>query len=166
MATYAYTLGSLSAGANYALSLDPGHTFAITAKAITITPNDGQSKVYGAVDPTFSYTFAPALESGDSFSGALGRVAGENVATYAYTLGSLSAGANYALSLDPGHTFAITAKAITITPNDGQSKVYGAVDPTFTLHLSPALESGDSFSGALGRVAGENVATTPTRWVV
>ena len=157
--TYAFTLGTLSAGANYSLVLDPGHTFAITAKSITITPNDGQSKVYSAADPTFSYTAAPALETGDSFAGALGRSAGENVGTYAFTLGTLSAGANYLLVLDPGHTFAITAKSITITPNDGQSKVYGAADPTFTYTAAPALETGDSFSGALGRVAGENVGT-------
>jgi len=155
--TYAYTIGSLSAGSNYTLSLAAG-TFAITAKAITITADAGQSKVYGASDPTFTYTNSPALESGDSFSGALSRVSGSSVGTYAYTLGTLSAGSNYTLSLAAG-TFAITAKTITITPNAGQSKVYGATDPTFTYTNSPALESGDSFSGDLGRAAGSSVGT-------
>ncbi len=155
--TYAYTLGTLSAGSNYTLSLAAG-TFAITAKTITITPNAGQSKVYGATDPTFTYTNSPALESGDSFSGDLGRAAGSSVGTYAYTLGTLSAGSNYTLSL-AGGSFAITAKAITVTPDAGQSKVYGQSDPTFTYTNSPALESGDAFSGALSRVSGSSVGT-------
>ena len=152
--SYAYTLGSLSAGTNYTLSLDSGHTFAITEKAITITPTDGQSKVYGAADPSFAYTASPALESGDSFSGALSRAAGNNVGSYAYTLGSLSAGTNYTLSLDSGHTFAITAKPITVTADAGQSKVFGAVDPTFTYTSS---DLGASFTGALDRALGEDV---------
>ena len=71
----------------------------VAAKAITVTPDSGQSKVYGASDPTLHYTANPALESGDGFTGALGRAVGENVGSYAITLGNLSAGSNYALSL-------------------------------------------------------------------
>ena len=54
-------------------------------------------------------------------------MAGENVGNYAITLGSLSAGSNYTLSLSATTVnFAITPKAVTITPNSGQSKVFGA----------------------------------------
>ena len=70
-------------------------TLNVAAKAITITPDSGQSKVYGASDPTLTYTANPALESGDGFTGALGRAAGENAGNYAITLGNLSAGPNY-----------------------------------------------------------------------
>src|SRR5207253_10614107 len=66
----------------------------------------------GAADPTFTYTHS-ALANGDTdsvFTGALGRLPGSSVGTYAYTLGNLSAGNNYTLSLAPGHTFAITAR--------------------------------------------------------
>jgi hypothetical protein len=160
---YAYTLGTLSAGNNYSLSLGGSNTFAITARPITITPNAGQSKVYGNADPTFTYTASEALQSGNSYSGALGRAPGESVAgsPYAYTLGTLSAGNNYSLSLGGSNTFAITARPITITPNAGQSKVYGNADPTFTYTASEALQSGDSYSGALGRASGESVAGSP-----
>ena len=41
------------------------------------------------------YTANAALESGDGFTGALGRAAGENAGSYAITLGGLSAGPNY-----------------------------------------------------------------------
>ncbi|WP_394366658.1 MBG domain-containing protein, partial [Ancylomarina euxinus] len=39
----------------------------ITQKAITVTADAGQTKVYGDADPTFTYTASSALESGDSF---------------------------------------------------------------------------------------------------
>ncbi len=155
---YTINVGTLSAGTDYSIVLVPAD-FTITAKPITVTPNDGQSKIYGVVDPAFTYTFAPALETGDSFTGALGRAAGENVGTYAFTLGSVSAGSNYSLSVASGHTFAITAKAITVIPDDNQSKAFGAADPVFTYTSNPALEAGDSFSGLLGRDPGTSIGT-------
>ena len=155
--TYDITQGTLSAGSNYTITFVSAD-FSITAKLITVTPNNGQSKVYGAPDPTFTFTSTP-LETGDTFNGAIGRLAGEDVGTYAFTLGTLSAGSNYTLSLDPGHTFAITAKPITVTADSGQTKVFGEADPTFTFGLSPALVSGDSFTGTLSRAAGEDIGT-------
>src|SRR5207249_1001585 len=107
---YAISLGTLSAGSNYSLSLAPA-TFEITAKAVTITPTSGQSKIFGAADPTLTYTNSEGLLAA-SFTGALSRNAGENVGNYAITLGTLSAGSNYSLSLAPA-SFEITAKAVT-----------------------------------------------------
>ena len=156
---YAFTIGTLTAGSNYSLSVAATPTFSITAKPILVTATAGQTKTYGQADPIFTYTFSPALETGDSFAGTLGRVAGENVGTYAYILGTLSAGSNYNLSISPATSFGITAKPIIITANAGQTKVYGQSDPVFTYTNSPGLEGGDSFSGSLGRVAGENVGT-------
>ena len=65
---------------------------------MTITPNSGQSKVFGTADPVLTFTNNGGLVAAD-FTGALSRVAGENVGNYAITLGSLSAGSNYTLSL-------------------------------------------------------------------
>jgi hypothetical protein len=97
----------------------------ITAKGIVITPDSGQSKVYGAADPTLTFTNLPALLSGDSFSGALSRAAGSNVGNYAINLGTLSAGSNYSLSLSATPVnFAISPAALTITAND-RTKTYG-----------------------------------------
>lgn len=94
----------------------------ITPLAITITPTAGQTKVYGNADPVFGYTFNPVLISPDTFSGALGRVANENVGTYAFTLGTLDAGSNYNLTLEAG-IFEITQRPITVeaTPS---TKIY------------------------------------------
>jgi hypothetical protein len=134
-------------------------TVHIQPLSITITPNTNQSKVYGNADPAFTYTSSETLQIGDSFSGALGRAVGKNAGTYAYTLGTLSAGNNYTLTLGGANTFAITARPITITPTAGQSKVYGDADPVFTYTASEVLQSGDIYSGALGRAPGNNVGT-------
>ncbi len=98
--------------ANYTLSSVATTTAAITAKPITVTPDSGQSKTAGAPDPTFTYVTTPGLLLGDSFTGALGRVAGEGVGTYAITQGTLSAGANYAITFTPNILF-------TINPSGG-----------------------------------------------
>lgn len=161
--TYAYTLGSLSAGANYTLSLstdEPVASFSITAKSVIITPDAGQTKVYGSADPVFTFSNDAGLNAA-GFTGALGRVEGENTGTYTYTLGSLSAGANYTLALSavmPLPSFAITVKPVLITPIAGQSKVYGNADPVFTFSNNAGLNTGN-FTGALARVSGNAVGS-------
>lgn len=88
-------------------------TINVNKKSITVSANAGQSKVYGGTDPTFAYTPSEALAGGNNWSGALARTAGENFGTYAYTIGSLSAGSNYSVAITGSNTFEIT-KA---TPN-------------------------------------------------
>jgi len=155
--TYGINQGSLSAGSNYNITYVT-KDFAITAKPITVTADVSQTKVYGTVDPTFTYSVSPSLVSGDSFTGTLTRAAGENIGTYAINQGSLSAGSNYNITY-VAKDFSITAKPITVIADASQAKVYGTVDPTFTYSVSPSLVSGDSFTGALTRAAGENIGT-------
>ena len=161
--TYAYNIGDLSAGNNYTISLStatPLPTFQITRRPITIIPTAGQSKIYGSADPaTFAFTASEVLQNGDSYSGKLARASGENVGTYAYNIGNLSAGNNYTLILSsalPLATFAITPKPVVITPTSGLNKIYGSSDPVFTYSNNGGLSAG-SFTGALGRSAGNNV---------
>ncbi len=160
---YAFTLGTLSAGANYSLSIAATPTFSITLIPVVITPVAGQKKVYGSVEPTtFSYTFAPSLIGTDVITGLMKRVAGENVGDYAFTLGTLSAGANYSLSIAATPTFSITPLPIVITPVAGQSKAYGSADPAlFSYTFTPALVGTDAFTGLMERTAGENVGDYP-----
>ncbi|RZK48741.1 MAG: hypothetical protein EOO99_08515 [Pedobacter sp.] len=127
--SYDYSIGTLTAGGNYELSLATGSSFAITKKAITITATANQKKVFGESNPVYAYTPSPALLGTDTFTGALARATGENVGTYDYNLGTLSAGNNYELTLATGSSFAITKKAITITPTSNQKKVFGEANP-------------------------------------
>jgi VCBS repeat-containing protein len=155
--TYAIQQNTLTAGANYDLAY-VGALLTITQKPITVTA-DNKSKTYGDADPGLTYQVtAGALEGGDAFSGAITRAAGENANTYAITQDTLSAGANYALTFVPG-TFTINLRAITVTA-DAKGKTYGADagDPALTYQLtSGTLAAGDALSGALSRVAGEDV---------
>ena len=79
-------------------------TWSLVAKDVTITP-DAKSKTYGAADPTLTYTTSidgDATLKGKfdaAKSGALSRVAGDNVGSYAIKLGKLNAGNNFKLTL-------------------------------------------------------------------
>ena len=125
--SYAISQGTL-ANSNYTITFVPAD-FAITAAPVTVTADAGQSKVYGTADPTLTYQ-SVGLVSGDTLSGALGRVPGENVGSYAIGQGTLSS-SNYTITFVPAD-FAITAAPVTVTADAGQSKVYGAADPTLT----------------------------------
>ena len=107
--------------ANYLISYVSG-TLTVSQLAVTVTA-DPQTKVYGSADPALTYGFSPALVVGDNFTGALNRVAGEGVGSYAITQGSLNLSANYNLTY-MGTNLTITLAPLTITANS-TSKVYG-----------------------------------------
>ncbi len=89
--------------------------------AVDVTADADQSKVYGQLDPTYTYVSDPAvafaLPNGEviSFTGALARLAGETVAgsPYAINQGDL-VNSNYNINF-VANNFAITAKPLTIT---------------------------------------------------
>jgi MBG domain (YGX type)/Galactose oxidase, central domain len=135
----------------------------INKRSIEVTADAGQFKTYGDADPTFTYTITSgSLVAPDAFTGALSRVAGENVGLYAITLGTLAindgnGGNNYNLTF-VSNNFEIKKRPIEVTADAGQFKTYGDADPTFTYTItSGSLVAPDAFTGALNRVAGENV---------
>ena len=156
--TYLIKQGSLAiddsnGGANYDLTFVEG-TFTIKQISITITAN-AATKIYGEDDPEFTYT---ASDISVLLTGALGREPGENAGTYAITIGTLSAGEQYAISFVTAD-FTITQKEASVTPN-AASKVYGDPDPVLTGTLSGFLES-DNVTAVYSRAAGETVAGSP-----
>ena len=153
--TYAITQGTLSAGTNYALTF-VGANLTITARPVTVTA-DAKMKTYGNADPALTYQITSgSLAFTDAFSGSLARVAGENVGTYAINQGTLALSANYALTF-VGANFTITQRPVTVTA-DAKTKTYGDADPALTYQItSGSLAFSDAFTGALTRVAGENV---------
>ena len=113
-ATVTYTLSNgLNGGlaSNYILDAGTG-TGNITAMPVNLTPNAGQGKAYGNSDPVLSYSSSPALFSPDVFTGSINRSVGEAIGSYAYALGSLTAGGNYSLSLGGSNTFSINSQAV------------------------------------------------------
>ncbi len=119
-----------SAIGNYTLVQPTGLKGNISPKVITISPNTGQNKIVKDPDPVFAYIHTPALVEGDSFTGALGRVAGEDPGYYNYTMGTLSAGANYSLELTATpSTFAIIQLSQTIPLVAGWNIISSAIIP-------------------------------------
>src|SRR5207248_2773075 len=95
------------------------------------------------------------LVSGDSFSGALSRAAGENVDSYAIGQGSVALSSNYALSY-AGADLTVNKAMLTATA-DAKSKVYGAADPALTYTASDTADIGGGVSRAIGSGAAANV---------
>lgn len=129
-------------------------TLTIAQRAVTVTANN-TGKTYGDTDPALDFAITEGnLADGDVFSGNLERAAGEDVGTYAIQQGTLSLGANYALTAVEGE-FVIAKRAVTVTADD-QAKDQGAADPDLTYTVtSGSLVTGDSFTGSLTRDSGE-----------
>src|SRR6185436_12797403 len=88
------SIGGVDAG-NYNLLATTANTAAdITPFDVTVTA-DAKTKFVGSPDPALTYSAAPSLFSGDTFTGALTRAAGEAVGQYAIQQGTLTAGSNY-----------------------------------------------------------------------
>jgi hypothetical protein len=155
---YAISQGTLTAGDNYDLMVVKNN-FKIEKAIITIKPAPSQNKIYGQKDPEIKYTIAEgALVGKDVLTGTLSHAMGENVGTYAITLGSLSAGRNYELRFLSDVSFEILKADIAIKPDPNQSKTYGAPDPALTYTIvSGSLYNCDTFKGALSRQTGEDV---------
>ena len=109
---YAINQGSLTAGANYNMVFN-GQDFEITPRPVSVDATIGLTKVFGDSDPSFTFSASPPLEDGDNFTGSLSREMGEDVGTYNITIGTLTAGSNYAISYD-GAEFAITPRSVNI----------------------------------------------------
>ena len=157
--TYTIT-PSAAADSNYTVSFVTAD-FAITAADLTVTAID-QTKVYGATDPTLTYSITgfqgtdteADLDTGVSIS----RAAGEDVDTYTITP-SAAADSNYTVSFVTAD-FAITAADLTVTAID-QTKVYGATDPTLTYSITgfqgTDTEADLDTAVSISRAVGEDV---------
>jgi hypothetical protein len=132
VATYSLTAGfSPTDSVNYetvtALALTPTSTKA----AITVTPTAGQSKVYGANDPTLAYTITSgSLVGSDVLSGSL-TYTGTNVGNYAIAIGTL-ANPNYNITLAPV-TFGITKATQSAVGLSSLSASYSSNNKSVTL---------------------------------
>ncbi|MDN3688650.1 MBG domain-containing protein [Cyclobacterium jeungdonense] len=159
--SYAITQGDLTAGANYTLDFTAAD-FTINPQTLVLTAVPGQGKTYGQNDPVLTFT-STGFSNGDDESlltGALNRVPGENVGSYAITQGDVTAGANYTLAFT-GTDFTISPQTLVLTADAGQNKTYGQLDPVFSFSSSGFVNGEDEslITGALGRETGEDVGS-------
>ncbi|MBT7161379.1 MAG: hypothetical protein HN904_01300, partial [Victivallales bacterium] len=150
---------SQAGNGNYNAAADVPQVLNVAKVALVVAANAGQSKTYGDAEPAlFTYTITTgALVGGDTLTGALSRVAGEDVDNYAIQQNDLAASANYTLTY-VGANFAVTKADQTITFGALPGKTYG--DPTFDLAAradSTLPVSYDSSNPAVATVAGSTV---------
>jgi len=131
----------IQGGANAAITSTDGE---ITPRTLIVTPDADQTKVFGELDPRFTYTNSGAV-NGETpgFSGTLSREIGEDVGSYQITQGSLATQNNgvfltnnYEPSFTEGVDFTITSKLITdaaITTTSIADLVYTGQAQTPTL---------------------------------
>ncbi len=165
--TYLITQGSVglngNLGKNYVLEYKEGK-FVITPVNLTVEAHS-KSKVYGELDPEYSYTVTGLKgtdQESDVLKGAVSREAGENVGKYAIQKGSIGltegADGNYVLTFVDGQ-LAITPATLKVKADD-QTKVYGEADPILTRVIT-GYKNGDTeasvLQGAIDREAGEDV---------
>jgi len=118
----------------------------VNQRNITVTA-DAQSKAYGDPDPALTYQITSgSLVSGDGFTGALTRVAGELAGSYGIQQGTLALSSNYSLTF-VGASLTITALPLTSLPPppdlDDISPESGHVGVTLNVIID-----GSGFTGA------------------
>jgi gliding motility-associated-like protein len=157
-----YTITGSDAG-NYTLIQPTGLSADITAASLTVTADSGQTKVYGATDPSLTYTITGWVNGETEASldtpVSISRVAGEDVGMYTITP-SGATDANYTINFVTAN-FSITAASLTVTADSGQTKVYGTTDPSLTYTITGWV-NGDTEASldtpvSISRVAGEDV---------
>lgn len=112
----------------------------VAPRSLTVIA-DPISKIYGGADPVLTYS-SSGLVGSDALSGGLTRQSGEDVGTYAISLGTL-ANANYSISF--------TGSDLSIAP-----KALGAADITFTRNGNSYTASADGVGGFTYSYSGRN----------
>ena len=146
------TAGCESARSKISLVVNP-LTLYITPIATT--------KFYGDADPELRYTIYGGY-TGEPLTGSLVRDPGENVGSYAIRQGTLTATANYRLTMT-ADSLTIAPAPLTVTA-DAKTKEMGAADPMLTYQVS-GLKNGelaeDVLRGSLTRDPGEEMGVYP-----
>jgi uncharacterized repeat protein (TIGR01451 family)/LPXTG-motif cell wall-anchored protein len=132
---------------------------------ITVTAVSGQSKSYGSDDPVFTFT---SSNPSATFSGKLGRAAGESVGTYAINRGSLVGTNGYVITAFVPANFTIspaTGAALDITSYSG---IYDATAHSIAVNNAIAgdtvyfsrTNNGSDWTTVLPTFTGVTAATT------
>ncbi len=164
--TFAINQGTLG-NSNYTISYSPGN-LTVNPRPITLSAT-ARSKIYGETDPKLAVDITSGslgcVTVSDVLSdvtGTLFRHTGSDVGNYDIGLGTGKKAGNYSVIFDSdNHAFSITKRPITISADD-KSKTYSINDPKLTWEAESKSSgrgrlTGDTFTGILGRTAGENV---------
>ena len=121
------TLATTTTGVgNYPITLtggsDPNYSLTLVEGALEVSPAplslavNAVTKIYGQVDPAYTFSLQ-GLKGSDTdaiLRGALSREAGEDPGSYLITQGSISAGANYTLTVTGANLQILKARALSV----------------------------------------------------
>ena len=141
------SLAGADAG-NYSLKIQTQYNATIIPLVRNVVANQ-QYKIYGQVDPIFTYTADPLLES-DLYSGELKRVDGKNVGSYPIEIGTLTGGSNYQLNLTPN--VLIIDKAIMFITAKDAIRTYGDLPLVTQTNSTEFIADGLKYDEKVGYV--------------
>jgi hypothetical protein len=130
-----------------------GANLVVGQATLQVTANP-ETKTVGAADPVLTYQVTSgSLATGDSFTGALTRTAGETVGSYPILQGTLTAGSNYTLTF-VGSALFITSTGSPLVGGKSVpvSSVGGSASSPATVGSSGAPQltaTGSAFDGTL-----------------
>ena len=78
----------------------------VTPKIITVVPNEGQKRYFGQQDPVFEYTLSEDCDA--AITGSLQREPGEEIGSYAFTMGTIATD-------NPNYELKFTEETFTFT---------------------------------------------------
>ena len=177
--TITFTPNAITTG-NYRLAASEVLTIPdakITPKDLTVTPNVGQSKKFGAVDPTLHSTNSGRVPSQiPDFTGALSRAEGENVGQYDITLGTLALMDHFSSGFKAGnYTLKLNSTPVKfeITKADAPTLTNITVSQKYTVTTEQSKDIGTaSMPDAAGTLtytkgtATQTGSVTVTSWAV
>src|SRR5207249_11275879 len=112
-------------------------------------------------DPALTYQLSSgSLVSGDSFSGALTRAAGENLGAYSILQGTLTAGTNYDLTY-VGADLTISAGNSALVLGSSANPSPAGSNVTFTATVSAVSPASGTPAGAVQFVVGGSAYGAP-----
>ena len=174
-----YTGGIVASGAtgtgrfntsNYNITYAAG-TLTVNKATLTVTA-DGQSRVYGDANPSFTQTISGFVNGQIlATSGVTGSAYGSTTATAASSIGPYTITASASGLTSNNYQFATVNGTLTVNPRpitvtaDAKTKVYGSANPALTYAVaadgvgtSRGLYGSDVLSGALSVNAGTATA--------
>ena len=176
----AYAIGQNNvANGNYLITYN-GADLTITPKAITVTPNSSQFKIYGTPDPVFTYTANPAIGSNlpnnisVSLIGLLSRItaAGDPIGNYAILQGGInnSANPNYNITFVSGVSFEIKPAPVSTSVTVSPTSVQYSDQVTFTATIvggAPLIDDGPQAAASVTfKVGSQIMNASPTSLTV
>ncbi|HSL86759.1 MAG TPA: MBG domain-containing protein, partial [Bacteroidales bacterium] len=138
-------IASVAADSNFGSANSLPFAFTITRATVTITPDAGQSKFIGEVDPvlSFQYTGWIAPNNSSLLGGTLSRTAGETLGNYPITLGSLTeSSGNYLLEFTAGVQFEIKIDPSMPVIEGTRTHVNNSETSSHTISLPTGIQTG------------------------